>query len=130
MSNDKKTSGYSQPSYTASTKRYCQILDLYNDAELIERYKQTHTPENSWPEISAGIREVGVLNMEIYISGNRLFMVVDTAEDFEWDSAFGRLATMDRQAEWEEYMSQFQIVEPGSTSSDKWTQMARIFKLL
>ncbi len=122
--------GYNQPIYQTPTKRYCQVLDLHDDPELIEKYVNAHKPENSWPEISAGIREVGILNMEIYISGNRLFMIVDTPEDFEWDSAFEKLATLDRQAEWEEYMSQFQVAKAGSSSSEKWTLMPRMFKLL
>ncbi len=122
--------GYSQECYNTPTKRYCQALDLHNDPELIERYKWCHAPENAWAEISAGIRAVGILNMEIYINENHLFMIVDTAEDFEWESSFARLATMDRQAEWEDYMSQFQVTKEAATSAEKWQLMPRIFKLL
>lgn len=57
-------------------------------------------------------------------------MIVDTEEDFEWEEAFARLATMDRQEEWEEYVSQFQRSLPGASSAEKWTLMPRIFKLL
>ena len=46
-------------------KRYCQTLELYNDSELICAYVAEH--QHVWPEIKAGIREVGILDMQIYI---------------------------------------------------------------
>ena len=112
------------------TKRYCQMLDLYNDPQLIKDYMDCHSPEKAWPEISAGIREVGILEMEIYIVDNHLFMIVDTPLDFDWDESFGKLASLERQAEWEDYVAKFQIVKPGSASAEKWTLMERMFKLL
>lgn len=42
-------------------KRYCQTLELYNDSELIRAYVEEH--QHVWPEIKAGIREVGILDM-------------------------------------------------------------------
>lgn len=124
------TSGYAQNDFGQPTKRYCQKLELHNDPILIEKYISAHSRENSWPEISAGIRAVGILDMEIYIVDNLLFMIVETVADFDWDSAFSRLSTMDRQQEWEEYVSQFQMSASNATSSEKWTLMERIFKLL
>ena len=81
-------------------KRYCQTLDLKEDEQLIKEYCYWHSPEHIWPEIPEGIRAVGILNMEIYRLGTRLFMIVETPDDFDWDAAFARLATMDKQAEW------------------------------
>lgn len=122
--------GYLQKNFGQQTKRYCQKLELSTDPKLIEWYREVHRPENSWREISAGIREIGILEMEIYIFDNMLFMVVDTVADFEWDSAFKRLATMDRQQEWESHVSQFQMSDIDATSAEKWTLIERIFKLL
>jgi L-rhamnose mutarotase len=122
--------GYAQKKFEQPTKRYCQMLDLYDDPELIKNYIACHAHENAWPEISKGIRSVGILEMEIYIVNNRLFMIVDTPMDFDWDTAFGKLATLDRQQEWEEYVSKFQVVKQGSSSSEKWTLIDRMFKLL
>ena len=67
--------------------------------------------------------------MEIYILGNRLFMIVETPLDFEWESAMARLATLPRQEEWEAYVALFQNCKPGSTSDQKWQLMERIFHL-
>ena len=57
-------------------KRYCQTLDLKEDEQLIKEYCYWHSPEHIWPEIPEGIRAVGILNMEIYRLGTRLFMIV------------------------------------------------------
>ena len=56
-------------------------------------------------------------------------MIVETPLDFDWNSAMAKLATLPRQAEWEEYMSMFQISSPGATSSEKWKLMDEIFHL-
>ena len=82
-----------------------------------------------WPETLAAIREVGILEMEIYILGTNLFMIVETPLDFDWDTAMARMATLPRQAEWEEYMSVFQQAEPGASSAEKWQLMDRMFYL-
>ena len=63
-------------------KRFCQTLHLKEDLELIRQYTEIH--RQIWPEIKAGIREVGILDMEIYIHGNTLFMIVETTDAFDW----------------------------------------------
>lgn len=127
--NNNKTMGYERKEYGVKVKRYCQTLDLKNDPELIAKYIEAHDQYHSWPEIRAGIREVGILEMEIYIEGNHLFMIVETPEDFDWDTAMAKLATLPRQAEWEAYTAIFQDCKPGCTSDQKWTLMERIFHL-
>ncbi len=121
--------GYVQKNYEVATKRYCQTMDLKNNSKLIAEYKKRHSKAFHWPEINAGIRKVGILEMEIYLLGTRLFMIVETPIDFDWDTAFARLATLPRQAEWEEYMSIFQLVNLGQSSAEKWKMMERIFHL-
>lgn len=108
-------------------KRFCQILELKDDPELIAQYKEVH--QHVWPEIKAGIREVGILDMEIYLHGHTLFMVVETEDAFDWVKDNERLAKLPRQAEWEAYVSRFQKADAGASSAEKWTLMPRIFKL-
>ena len=110
-------------------KRYCRTLDLRDSPELIAEYRKRHSQAEAWPEILAGIREVGILEMEIYILGTRLFMIVETPADFDWDTAMTRLNTLPRQQEWEEYMSIFQQAAPGMSSAEKWKPMERMFHL-
>ena len=124
-----KQTGYKSKEYGVPTKRYCQTLDLKDDPELIAEYRKRHTENEAWPEVLQGIRSVGILEMEIYILGNRLFMIVETPLDFDWDEAFARLAALPRQEEWETYMSIFQVARPGATSAEKWRMMERMFHL-
>lgn len=124
-----KISGYKSKKYDFPTKKYCQTLDLKNDPELIEEYVKRHNPENHWPVIREEIREAGILEMEIYLQKNRLFMIVETPVDFDWNTVFSKLATLPKQAEWEEYMSVFQDAEAGASSDEKWQLMNRIFNL-
>lgn len=121
--------GYRVKQYDGPVKRYCQTLSLKDNPELISAYRKAHSKEEAWPEIREGIRSVGILEMEIYILGNKLFMIVETPLDFDWDEAMKKLATLPRQAEWEEYVANFQQCAKGATSDEKWQMMERIFYL-
>lgn len=107
--------------------RIIQTLKLKDDPRLIAKYREVHN--SVWPEVKAGIREVGITNMEIYINGCTLFMIIDTVDDFDRAVAFARLATLPRQAEWEEYVSQFQESDPGASSGEKWELAECVFSL-
>lgn len=108
-------------------KRYCQTLKLYDDKKLIDTYCEAH--QHIWPEIEEGIRSVGILDMQIYLYDNTLFMIVDTIDDFDWEIDMTRLSMLPRQAEWETYMSRFQRADPSASSKDKWKLMKGIFEL-
>lgn len=123
------TEGNSTRQHPVPVKRYCRTMDLKPDDMLIREYIRRHSEGQVWPEVVAGIREVGILEMEIYLHGNRLLMIVDTPLDFDWDTAMERLATLPRQQEWEDYMSLFQDCHAGDTANDKWQMMDRIFYL-
>ena len=124
-----KESGYVVQEYKVPVKRYCQTMDLKDNPELIAEYVKRHSEAEAWPEIRDGIREVGILEMEIYILGTRLFMIVETPLDFDWETAMARLAILPRQAEWEAYMSIFQQADATATSAEKWQLMDRMFYL-
>jgi L-rhamnose mutarotase len=110
-------------------KRYCKTLLLRDDAQLIEDYKKVHAPGAAWPEISQGMREVGIIDMEIYLLGKQLFMIMDTVPDFDHDRAMDQLAGKSRQSEWEAYVSRFQQTSAEATADEKWQLMERIYKL-
>ena len=121
--------GYHVKEYGQPVKRYVQTMDLKDDPELIAEYKRRHSQEEAWADILAGIREVGILDMQIFILGTRLVMIVETPVDFEWEPAMARLATLPRQQEWEDYMAIFQQCAEGATSDEKWQMMERMFYL-
>ena len=115
--------------YDGPVKRYVQTMELKDDPQLITLYRKAHSSEEAWQEILDGIRQVGILEMEIYILGNRLVMIVETALDFQWDEAMARLATLPRQQEWEQYVARFQQCSAEATSDEKWQMMERMFYL-
>ena len=121
--------GYKVKQYNGPVKRFCQTLDLKDNPELIAEYRRRHSEGEAWSEIIEGIRQVGILEMEIYILDNKLFMIVETPLDFNWDEAMARLATLPRQQEWETFMSRFQDCSAGASADEKWQMMDRMFYL-
>ena len=108
-------------------KRYCLTLDLKDDPALIAEYKHHH--KKIWPEITKSIRDVGILDMEIYLLGRRPFMVVDAADSFSFDQKAQADQLNPRVREWEELMWRFQQPLPQAKRGEKWISMERIFKL-
>lgn len=106
-------------------KRYCQTLTLVDNPEMIAKYVEAHA--HVWPEIIEGQRQVGILDMQIYRKGRTLFMIMDTADNFDFQRDMARLATLPRQAEWEAYVSKFQGCAANARSEEKWQLMERIF---
>ena len=121
--------GYKVKQYNEPVKRYCRMLDLKDDAELIRKYRYYHSEEGVWKEVIEGIRSVGILEMEIYIAGNHLFMIVETAQDFDWDAAMTKLGNMPEQQRWEQFVSAFQEAGDKSDTPEKWVMMDRMFHL-
>lgn len=121
--------GYASKSYPFATKRYFKTLTLSDDPKLIEEYKSLHSKERSWQIIRDGIRSVGILEMELFIYGTTVCMVMETPMDFDLDSAMDRLSKLPRQQEWEDLVSVVQNSSSGKTSADKWHLMERFFYL-
>ena len=117
---------YTKP---VEVKRFCKTMELRNDPMLIEAYKKAHAKGACWPEITQGMKEVGILDMEIYLLGTALFMIMDTESDFDHDKAMAELAKKPRQSEWEAHMSQFQDSSAEATADQKWQVMERIYKM-
>ena len=127
---ENKKQGYKVRKYQGPVKRYCQMLNLKNDAALIAEYRKRHSEGKVWPENIWQLFVKSVFWKWKFISwGTNLFMIVETPLDFDWDTAMARMATLPRQAEWEEYMSVFQQAEPGASSAEKWQLMDRMFYL-
>ncbi|MBR0488686.1 MAG: L-rhamnose mutarotase [Prevotella sp.] len=121
--------GYIQHLSGGTIKRYVQFLEISDNPALIEQYRKWHSEEYNWQEVRDGIRAVGILEMEIYIFGSKLVMIVDAPADFQWEEAMNMLATLPRQAEWEAFVSQFQGCSADARSDEKWQPMERMFRL-
>ena len=107
--------------------RYCLTLDLRNDPASIAAYKRYH--QKIWPEITESIKSAGVLDMEIYLIGTRLFMIMEVDDSF----SFAKKAEADRKnpkvQEWEKLMWTFQQPLPDAKQGEKWRLMERIYRL-
>lgn len=107
--------------------RYCLSLDLKEDDKLIEEYEAYH--KKVWPEIIDSIKVSGIKQMEIYRVGNRLFMIMETGEDFSFESKTIADKSNLKVKEWEELMWKYQQALPGSKPGEKWILMQKIFDL-
>ena len=107
-------------------KRYCMALDLRDDPKLIAEYKRYH--EKIWPEIAKSIRDSGILDMEIYLLGTRLFMIMEVDNTFSFEAKAKADRDNPKVREWEELMWKFQKPLPGAKPGEKWLLMDRIFK--
>jgi L-rhamnose mutarotase len=114
---------------TKTFKRYCKTLRLKDDPQLIEEYKKLHGMGNCWPEITQGMKDVGIIDMEIYLADTTLFMIMDTVDTFDHDEAMARLATLPRQGEWEATVSTYQRTSADASAREKWRLIERIFKM-
>ncbi|WNJ20076.1 L-rhamnose mutarotase [Pontibacter sp. G13] len=109
--------------------RYTLACDLKDDPELIERYKQYHAPGNAWPEITDSIRGAGILDMEIYLTGNRMFMIMEVDDTFDFEAKAAADASNPKVQEWEQLMWDFQQALPWAPEGVKWILLDKIFKL-
>ncbi|MFS4417792.1 L-rhamnose mutarotase [Maribacter sp. 2307ULW6-5] len=108
-------------------KRYCFALDLKDDAQLVDKYRAHH--KKVWPEIIASIMDSGIVDMEIYLVANRLFMIMDTAPHFSFGAKASADATNAKVQKWERLMWTYQQALPTAPPNSKWQLMERIFKL-
>ncbi len=108
-------------------RRYCFALDLKDDPVLIAEYKRHH--ESVWPEIIRSIKGAGVEDLEIYLLGTRLFMILDAGPEFSLEAKAQADLANPKVREWEELMWKFQEPLPQARPGEKWLLMERIFKL-
>ncbi|CAN5776303.1 L-fucose mutarotase [soil metagenome] len=108
-------------------KKYCLALDLKDDTELIKEYELYH--KNVWPEIKESITGAGVANLEIFRTGNRLFMIMETTNEFSFETKAAMDANNAKVQEWEKLMWKFQQPMPGAAPGEKWILMDKIFQL-
>jgi L-rhamnose mutarotase len=110
-------------------KKYCLALDLNDDPQLIKEYENWHRSENIWPEVKQSIKESGITNMEIYRTGNRLFMIMETEDSFSFEEKSKMDADNPKVQQWEELMWKYQLRLPWAKEGEKWLVMDKIFDL-
>jgi L-rhamnose mutarotase len=109
------------------TRRFCLTLDLKDDPKLIAEYRRHH--EHVWPEITQSIRKSGIIRMEIYLLGTRMFMIMDVDESFSFEAKAAADRGNAKVQEWESLMWRFQQPLAQAAPGEKWMLMERIFAL-
>jgi L-rhamnose mutarotase len=107
--------------------RHCLALDLKDDETAIAEYKRYHV--KIWPEVKQSLFDAGVLQMEIYLLGTRLFMIMDVDDSFSLSAKAAKDLANAKVQEWETIMHGFQQQLPGARADQYWTVMERVFSL-
>jgi L-rhamnose mutarotase len=124
----KKTPAGRKKDYTDKmNRRFCLTLDLKNDPVLIAEYKRYH--QKIWTEITQSIKDSGIEDMEIYLLGARMFMIMEVNERFSFEAKGQADLCNPKVQEWEKLMWKFQQSLPEAKPGEKWLLMERIFKL-
>ena len=108
-------------------QKFCLALDLKDDPQLVEEYEKYH--EHVWDEIKKSITDSGITNMEIYRTGNRLFMIIEANENFSFEKKAAMDSSNAKVKEWEQLMWKFQQPLPWAKEGEKWVLMEKIFSL-
>lgn len=108
-------------------KQYCLALDLKDDPDLIAAYESYH--KAVWPEIIDSTRKAGIEQLEIFRTGNRLFMIMHVTDGFSFEQKAKADSTNEKVQEWETLMWKYQQALPGSQPGEKWVLMEKIFSL-
>ncbi|GAC1425050.1 MAG: L-rhamnose mutarotase [Chitinophagaceae bacterium] len=108
-------------------RRYCLALDLIDDEKLIAEYETHH--QNVWPEIRKSITDAGITGMEVYRTGNRLFMIMETDDSFSFEKKGAIDNGNAKVQEWEQLMWKYQSALPWAKKGEKWILMDTIFSL-
>jgi L-rhamnose mutarotase len=107
--------------------RYCLTVDLRDDAALIAAYEAYH--KKVWPEILQSLKDSGILSMQIYRLRTRMFMILETSEDFSFEKKSQLDLSNPKVQEWEKLMSAYQQALPWEDPEDpwKWKRMDLVF---
>ena len=112
-----------------NTRRLCFSCDLRDNPKLIEEYKQYHAKGNAWPEITKSIKDGGIIDLQIYLTGNRMFMIMDVDKTFDPIKKAKEDAHNPKVQEWEELMWNYQQALPWAKKGEKWVPMEQVFQL-
>jgi len=111
------------------TRRICLALDLIDDAGLIAEYEHWHRVGNTDPAVTRSIGDAGIVNMEIYRAGTRMFMIIDADDTYSDAAKAAADAANPAVVAWGKKMLQFQQPIPAAGPDGTWLPMQRIFRL-
>lgn len=109
-------------------KTFGMTLNLKDDPEIIKKYKEHH--RNVWPEVQEALGEVGITGMKIWLLGRRMFMAMETVDEFEPARDFMTyLEQHPKCKEWDDLMCTFQEKVPEAKENEWWAMMEQVYDL-
>jgi L-rhamnose mutarotase len=113
-------------------ERHCYALDLKDDPEAIASYKRWHRPGGPPLEVTRSLRDAGIAELDIYLIGNRLFMVMAVMPNYSPDAKAAADASNPHVQAWETLMGELQRELPfpkSDLTTGKWQPMEHIYSL-
>jgi L-rhamnose mutarotase len=113
-------------------QRRCFALDLKDDAAVIERYKHWHRPGGPPPEVTRSLRDAGIVSLDIYLIGNRLFMIMDSDPNAPASTTSTDDSANAHVQAWEALMGELQQDLPfpkRGSGAGKWRLLEHIYSL-
>ncbi|MEC3908464.1 L-rhamnose mutarotase [Tamlana sp. 2201CG12-4] len=107
-------------------KRLVMTLELEDDIELLNTYKEIHKPHKMWPQIIENMNTMGVKDMELYLYKNHAFLLMDTPPYYNPKRDGEKWGNLPKEQEWQNYVAKFQKVAPKSKALEKWKIMTQI----
>jgi L-rhamnose mutarotase len=108
--------------------RYVFTVNLKDEPGIVETYRRHHRAV--WPDVQASLRQIGVEQMDIYLLGRRLVMVVEMRDEVDYRTAFtSHASSSSRVAEWEDLMKSLQEPPAEARGGEWWAVMEPVFHL-
>jgi len=108
-------------------RRFCFAPDLKGDPALIAEYRKYH--DKIWPAITQGLKDSGIEDLEIYLLGTRIFMIMEVNQSFSFEKKTKADEQNPKMQAGDQLMWRFQQALPEAKSGEKWLRKERIFKL-
>lgn len=110
--------------------RRCFAVDLHDDPERIAAYRKWHEPGGPPAAVNTAIRADGVTLLEIWLVGDRMFMLMEQDTDHAPapETKLARDAANPDVAAWDALMASFQRPLP-CAPDQTWVEMERIYAL-
>ena len=108
--------------------RHVLTVRLKDEAGVVDTYTRHH--REVWPDVQASLRQCGVEQMDIYLLGSTLVMILEMRNGLDYRTALAsHAASSARVTEWEELMKSLQEPSVGAGAGEWWAVMEPVFHL-
>jgi L-rhamnose mutarotase len=110
------------------SRRHVFTVNLKDEPGIRETYARHH--RDVWPEVQDSLKRVGVEQMDIYLLGRRLVMIVEMRDGLDYRVAFkSHASSSQRVIEWERLMKSLQEAPAEAREGEWWAAMEPVFHL-